>query len=203
MKAGMSRDIVFAAVVSAAVVLGAAGTSRAPLVPYQFEGGTTISSSQVNDNFSALANGLPSAKWVSQSTNLVTLTTSWQNITSITVTPTADGLFFLMATANLRMQYTQGSSQNPEYAGPFVNVCLTTTSNGGYTDAVCTGVGLQVFSGQQNVAVPLFGIFTGVSQNTPVTYYLTGSLNPSSSGGTLTSTASGSIGALFLKNYLQ
>jgi hypothetical protein len=203
MRRVRNEVLIYIGIVAAVTVIffaGAAPVSADGLVPNTFQPGTTISSQQVNDNFSALANALPKIKWPGQSSP-VTLSNSWQNVASITVTPPATGFYLLMARASVEMDFGQNSTQSSS----MVNICITPTSNGsGGGD--CTGVLLggpcQGSAGCRIIVpVTLFSPTLSVTPNVPVTYYLTA--NGGASSAQVTSLASGTMMALFLTGWLQ
>jgi hypothetical protein len=77
------------------ILLGAAAVTCADgPVLIIFSPGTTIQSSQVNQNFSALLNALPGFKWVMGANNF-SFTTDWQTVAQISVTAPADGNFLI------------------------------------------------------------------------------------------------------------
>ena len=88
--------IAMAAVIllGAAAVTRADGTSGPSLTT--FTPGTKISSSQVNDNFSALSNALPGMKWTGGG-SFNSSSTDWQTVNQISVTAPADGVFLIFA----------------------------------------------------------------------------------------------------------
>ncbi|MBI5043168.1 MAG: hypothetical protein HZC10_04930 [Nitrospirae bacterium] len=92
-------------------------------VPNTFSSGTTISSSQVNANFTALGNAMPAVKTASLGAS-ATLTGSYSNVGSLTVTAPTAGFVQLTATG---MAEILGKT-NAGYF--FLYVGLTDTSSG-------------------------------------------------------------------------
>jgi len=95
MKQLRNNQYSFLVIASAALLLILPATGRADVaVPNTFTSGTTISSSQVNANFSTLANAMPGAK-ISTGTFLTSITGTVSNnatsIMSISVTPPVSG----------------------------------------------------------------------------------------------------------------
>ena len=183
------------------VLLGITATVYAQQVnvPNTFSSGTTISSSKVNENFQVLAQSMPGMKsgWGGS----VTLSTSWQNITSVTVTPPADGMLLLLGTASVSI--TQGTSAGGASWGfSSAKICMTETSGGGgdcngarvtldtnYTD------GTQTYAPRLTVPATIIGS-TSVVKNTAVTWYLTAAKESQSVGSIVID--EGSISAIFL-----
>jgi hypothetical protein len=165
-------------VLASAMIIFAAGGN----VPNVFSSGTTISSSQVNANFTELSNAIPRMKSVYSSTN-VSVTSSYQNVASVTVTPKMNGSSLIFAVANVRLdQSIVGSA--------FVQVCVTTNSNSsGGGD--CSNVTLDTKGTHATIlSVPVTIISPSASftANTPATYYLTamGSGDMTVQGGRIT-----------------
>jgi hypothetical protein len=149
-----------------------------------FSPGTTISSNQVNSNFDFLARALPRLKGVVGTS--VTASSEPQNLATITVTPQLDGILLLLANAGVTLEqgYNVGG-QSWGYSS--CNICVTETSNG--TDG-CDRVVLDTVYLQgaweawaPRIHVP-FTVFrtVPVTENTPVTYYLTVYFEPGSVG---------------------
>jgi hypothetical protein len=160
-------------------------------VPNTFSSGTTISSTQVNDNFNALAQSMPGIK-TSIGGGAITLSSAWQNIASITVTPPVDGLFFVLGSTTPMFNPTDITNSTSH-----VGLCITQTSGGG---SPCNAAGGGAFLNSTNfgslgllgngpsMMIPMtpFGIFP-VAKNIAITFYLTastqGSTGPVSIGG--------------------
>lgn len=200
------------AVLVTTILLGNAFTVYADQVnvPHTFSPGTTISSSQVNGNFQALAQAMPGAKSVLGSSG-VALSTLWQNLATITVTPQADGMLMFFGTASITI--TQGSMAGGSSWGySSMNLCTTPTSGGGGGPGCTGGSGIltldtmptgAVANYAPRITVPITTIgFVTVAKNTPVTYYLTAATDSSSVGSCVINTSS--LSALFLPGgYLQ
>lgn len=200
------------AVLVTTILLGNAFTVYADQVnvPHTFSPGTTISSSQVNGNFQALAQAMPGAKSVLGSSG-VALSTLWQNLATITVTPQADGMLMFFGTASITI--TQGSmSGGSSWGYSSMNLCTTPTSGGGGGPGCTGGSGIltldtmptgAVANYAPRITVPITTIgFVTVAKNTPVTYYLTAATDSSSVGSCVINTSS--LSALFLPGgYLQ
>jgi hypothetical protein len=100
-----------------------------PLVPYTFSPGTVIKSGEVNQNFTTLSNALPGMKWVSGAPLGFSLTTQWQTVTQLTVTPPADGIFLIFA--NNQVAFNLQANGNS-----MVSFCVSTSQS----DNDCRGV---------------------------------------------------------------
>ena len=184
------------------VLLGIASTVYAGQVnvPYTFSPGTTISSSQVNDNFQALAQSMPGMKSVGWGGS-VTLSTTWQNIASITVTPPADGMLLLMGMTNVTIYYDNGGARGDQS----VVLCITQTSGGSNSSPGCQCGSEVSFSVPQygagdgpRIQVPAaFIANVGVVKNTSVTYYLTAAFPGAGKQGSGTAGPGGLV-AIFL-----
>ena len=195
------------AVLVITILLGITATASADqvILPYTFSSGTTISSSQVNSNFQALAQSMPGLKSVPGSGN-VTLSSGWQNLASITVTPPVDGILMFFASASGTI--TQGSKAGGDSWGySSMSICTTPTSGTGGGPG-CTGGGgtltldtiftTAVANYAPRITVPITTIgFVPVQKNTPVTYYLTAAYTDSSSVGSCVVNGS-SLTALFI-----
>ena len=168
-----------------------------------FSQGTTISSSQVNDNFNFLARALPRLKPAIG--NSVTATSNAQNLATVTVTPQADGSLLLLASAGVTIE--QGTLVGGSSWGySACNICMTQTSNGNNN---CSPVVLdtmfvtntEAYAPRIVVPVTLYAVVP-VTRDNPVTYYLT-TYFESGSVGTCMIQGSG-LTALFVPGgYLQ
>ncbi|MBI5180311.1 MAG: hypothetical protein HZA05_02780 [Nitrospirae bacterium] len=92
-------------------------------VPNSFSTGTTISSSQVNANFTALGNAMPAVKTASFTNNPAFTSTTATSVGSITVTPPVDG--YIILTGDAEVGINQSVADNN-----YVYVYLATTSTG-------------------------------------------------------------------------
>lgn len=163
---------------------------------HTFSPGTTISSSQVNDNFTALAQAMPGMSAAIGGS--VTLSTQWQNLTSLTVTPPMDGMLLWFGTADVTI--IGGSTCGGSCWYSSLTICMTTVSSGG---APCNGAVMMV--GTPNpvgnddaptLRLPATIIGSGpVLKNTPVTYYLTASKESGTVGSSVIN--GGSLTAIF------
>ncbi len=167
-------------------------------LPNSFTPGTTISSSKVNENFTVLAQSMPGMK-VAIGSGGVTLSTQWQNLASLTVTPPMDGIIILLGTALVTI--TQGSTAGGSSWGfSGMALCTTQTSGGGGGPSCTGGSGLVKFDTLSTGAVannaPRLQVPTTiiggspVVKNTPVTYYLTASTESGSVGSIVINTSS-------------
>jgi len=166
-----------------------------------FTPGTTIKSSEINSNFQAIVNGLPKVKFSDVSYDpVVTLSSTVQNITSLTVTTPMDGALLLIASG----QATLSSGADPGLASAAtIRMCITETSG------TCGSSGESQIIG---LSAPTYPLTTGISlpitfvagipcyANTPVTYYLT-ALRVDPSGGLCQINAH--LLAIFLPGVLQ
>jgi hypothetical protein len=186
-----SMGIVVAAVM---IIFGTAAIVSADgLVPNTFQQGTTISSQQVNTNFSALANALPGVKSAHGAPPGFNFTTTWQTVTQTTVTPPADGIFLIFA--NTQVAFNLQPNGNS-----MVSFCVSTSSSsndcrgifGASFVAPCTTCGPAL-------SVPVNATATvSVSKGVPVTFFL---LAKKGSDNTDTITlASDDMFAVFLPN---
>jgi hypothetical protein len=168
-----------------------------------FSPGTTISADQVNKNFDLLGRALPRLKAV-VGTN-ISVSNSPQNLTAITVTPQFDGTLILIANASVTIEQGQMvGGQSWGYSA--CNVCITETSNG---NSGCDSVVLDTMyvANVENYAPRIHLPFTAfrmvpVSQNTPLTYYLTAYYEPGSVGA-CTIQGSGLTALFFPGGYMQ
>lgn len=103
--------------------VGIIGIAYAVNVPNTFVSDTTISSSQVNQNFTTLGNAMPAVKTVSGTNSSVFTSTTAKNIVSLTVTPPANGYIILNASSTVGINQTTPASN-------YVSIYLTKTSNG-------------------------------------------------------------------------
>ncbi len=136
-------------------------------VPNSFSSGATISSGQVNANFTALGNAMPAVKQ-STPTSSLQLSGTIANVTSITVTPPVAGYIVLTGSGTVEIDpVTAGAMQ--------ARVHLSATSGGtsttdyawfGYgTTAGVGGYVLHPFS-----VTRIFPVTAGAAQ----TFYMTG-----------------------------
>jgi hypothetical protein len=185
---------IWIAVMVAMILLGVTSITCAEVyLPNTFSPGTTISSSQVNNNFQVLAQSMPGMK--SAFAGSVTLSTQWQNVASLTVTPTMDGNLLLLGSVGVTI--TQGSTAGGSSWGTSsANLCITQASGGG---SPCTGgayimldtvplgsnAPVQPYSPRLTVPATIIGSVP-VAKNTSVTLYLTAS------------TESGSVGSIVI-----
>ena len=135
-------------------------------VPNTFTSGTTISSSQVNANFTALGNAMPAVKAV-ESTNYTTVTsTSGQNILSLTVTPPVNGYIILTGSGDVGIAQSVATNN-------YAYISLTTTS-GAFSAANSTSMVLGTSSpiGLQWVPLSITAVFP-VTGGVATTFYLT------------------------------
>jgi len=163
------------------ILLVFVGVVFAPLItvvtaPYTFTTGTTISASQMNTNFQTLAQAMPALGTNNQENGTIAVSTTWQNVASITFTPPSNGSVLLMATANVSIGY-QNSGAGGQTS---VVLCLTPTSGGNNSAGSQCGSEISFSSPpyggdyDPRITVPAVAIATvSVTKNTPVTYYLT------------------------------
>lgn len=152
-------------IASAALLLILPATGRADVaVPNTFTSGTTISSSQVNANFSALANAMPGVKkTVAQGIHVITSTTG-VSLVSLAVTPPADGQVIVIGTGTIT--FLQANSANNfatfslnTVAGTWKSPAIVHTF-GPYSNSA-PGVG-QLVAGSLNI-VDVFPVTGGVT----------------------------------------
>ena len=87
---------------SAALLLILPAIGRADVtVPNTFTSGTSISSSQVNANFSTLANAMPGAKKTVAQGYIAISSTTGASLVSLAVTPPADGQVIVIGTGTI------------------------------------------------------------------------------------------------------
>jgi hypothetical protein len=177
------------------------------IINFTFTPGTTISADQVNQNFKALNNAMPRTNGAVG--NNATLTSSYQNIAILTVTPSDSGTLLLLGNANVTL--TQGSTAGGSGWGTSdATICITQTSGGGapgHCDLVMLdapsslhGDPVPPYSPRLKVPVTIVGS-APVTKGTPVTFYLTAAKDASSVG---SSTISGSgLNAIFIRPGLQ
>jgi hypothetical protein len=197
-------------VIMALLVSGNAVIAHADGVPlpYTFSSGTTISSDQVNKNFQALGNAIPRIS-NAVGAGSVTLSTTYQNLATLTITPPESGTIVLLASAGVTlMQGTTAGGQS--WGTSTATLCITQTSGGG-PPGNCNQVMLdmpplhlgdpeQPYSPRIKVPLTMIG-GAPVTKGTPVTFYLTAAKDEGSAGA---STVSGSgLGAIFLLPGLQ
>lgn len=164
MKQLRNNQYSFLVIASAALLLILPATGRADVaVPNTFTSGTTISSSQVNANFSTLANAMPGVKkTVAQGIHVITSTTG--ALVSLAVTPPTDGQVIVIGTgtitflqespvhnaAQFSLNTTAGTLKSPVIAHAF----------GPYSNSA-PGVG-QLVAGSLNI-VDVFPVTGGVT----------------------------------------
>jgi len=175
-------------------------------LPNTFSPGTTISSSKVNENFTVLAQSMPGMKTAMGSSS-VTLSTEWQNVVSLTITPPMNGVLVLLGTASVSI--TQGSTAGgSSWSYSSATFCMTPTSGGG---SPCSGARVTLDTVPSALVHPYAPRLTvpstmigsvGVVKNTPVTYYLTAAKESGSVGSIVIDTSS--LTAIFLPaGYMQ
>lgn len=183
------------------VLLAIAATVYAQnALPNTFSPGTTISSSQVNENFTTLSQSMPGMK-TALSSGSVTLSTEWQNVLSLTVTPPMNGVLLLLGTASVTV--TQGSTAGgSSWNYSSATFCMTPASGGG---SPCNGARVTLDTVPSELVHPYAPRLTvpatmigsvGVVKNTPVTYYLTAAKASESVGSIVIDTSS--LNAIFL-----
>jgi hypothetical protein len=176
------------------VALGASVFAYAAItIPYTFTAGTTAKSSEVNANFQALANAMPAVKAVTNASTALSITPSYNDILTITVTPPADGYVFLTANGTMEV------SGYPGVNGHFVIVGITETSatappagndSGLYLDPSVSGS--YKFPYGANAVFPVTG---GVAK----IFYLTGTYGISGS----TNALNNKLTAVFIPGAIQ
>jgi hypothetical protein len=113
----------------ALVLIGIGVISYAAVtIPNTFISGTTISSSQVNANFNALATAMPGVNYLQTQTD-VTLTTTTQNIYSVTVTAPRAGYLIALFSGYAYINHSTGVSSIYRY-------WISNSSTGSYLSAV-------------------------------------------------------------------
>ena len=132
-------------------------------VPNTFSSGTTISSSQVNANFTALGNAMPAAKTITGPFTWVT-TTSPVDALSLTVTPPGNGFVIVSGSGTLGLNVTTAGYSR-------IDVYLTTTSGG--TSATARQFLLTNNTTYFNWAPFNVQDIFPVTGGTPITFYLT------------------------------
>ncbi len=102
--------------VAVMILLGAAAVTHAdgPQLT-TFSSGTTIKSSEVNQNFSALSSALPGLKWA-MATNPFTFTTAWQTVGTLSVTAPADGVFLIFTNTQVSFNLSQNGGNMVNFA---------------------------------------------------------------------------------------
>ena len=162
-----------------------------------FTPGTTIKSSDVNSNFQAIVSGMPAAKVGPPNDTLYTLSTTVQNLTSVTVTPPMDGVLLLIGSFQARLD------GGPEASGAAdIQLCITQTSGscGGYPDE-SKSISLAAPTATTSIYFPItFITARPCTANTPVTYYLT-AYEPAPAAG-LTRINASYLWAMFLPSAL-
>ena len=137
-----------------------------------FSPGSTIRSSDVNNNFQTLVNAM-SRIGFNHNDTLITLDYSFQNIASTTITPPMDGVLLLIASAQVR---TDAGAQSDEAGSATAKLCLTQTSNGcgdmSFDRVVSFSTPTYPFVSNLYMPVTVIAAYP-VQANTPVTYYLT------------------------------
>jgi len=171
--------IVTAILLGPAIFTYAANTDEFGII--SFSPGTTISSSDVNNNFRILANAMPGWKMLSTGPAHFPFSFEPQNIVSLTVTPPADGALLLFGYVGVHNVQDGTTGGGGDWAA---DVCITQTSNGGDCPTTVRMSTLPFGDG----ATPSYGIPATIigggpcQANTPVTYYLTAHMEPNSAG---------------------
>ncbi len=129
-----------------------------------FTAGSTISSSQVNQNFTNLNNALPAAKSATPVT-LVSLTGTLANILSLTVTPPANGYIVVTAEGNAEVDGTTVASQD--------EIFLTNVSAGSDDINYRAYIGVSDAPTYTLFPFSITRVFTA-SAGVPQTFYMTG-----------------------------
>ena len=86
-----------------------------------FSSGTTIKSSEVNQNFTNLSSALPGLKWT-MATNPFTFMTAWQTVGTLSVTAPADGAFLIFTNTMVAFNLAPNG-------GNMVNFVVSTTTS--------------------------------------------------------------------------
>ena len=171
-----------------------------------FAPGTTIKSSEINSNFQAIVNGMPAIK-VDMTPNdpSFTLSSTVQNLTSMTVTPPMDGVLLLIVSV-------QAGLDSGEYSGlasaAIIRMCITETSGACGSSGESMMISLNAPTDaptnplKTSLSLPITYIAAKPCYaNTPVTYYLT-ALRVDPSGG-LCQINGAKLWAIFLPGWLQ
>jgi hypothetical protein len=103
------------------IITGAGSALAEVIVPFHFTPGATISSSEVNSNFSTLRNAMPAVKQ-NKGVIWVAVPTSGTTVQSITVTPPADGYVTVMAAGSVNVNSTSSEG----------NTCLDLSDTANY-----------------------------------------------------------------------
>jgi hypothetical protein len=167
-----------------------------------FAPGTTIKSSEINSNFQAILNGMPAIKIdTSPDDTLFTLSSTVQNLTSVTVNPPMDGLLLLIVGAQARLD---SGEQDFLAAAATIRMCITETSGtcGSSGESLAINLASPTHPLTTSVYLPITYIAAKPCYaNTPVTYYLT-ALRVDPSGG-LCQINAAKLWAIFLPGLLQ
>lgn len=135
-----------------------------------FAPGATIKSSEINSNFQAIISGMPAAKVYPPNEGPFTLSSSVQNLTSVTVTPPMDGVLLLIGSFQARLD------GGPDASGAAdIQLCITQSSGscGGYPDE-SKSISLAAPTPTTSIYFPVtFITARQCSANTQYTYYLT------------------------------
>ncbi len=162
-----------------------------------FIAGTTISSTKVNENFSALNDAVPRMTSVGTAANVV-LTSQTQNLATVTVTPPGNGMMLLIASLSVTM--AEGGTFGGKGWGTIsANLCITPMNN-------CAPVMLdmpplpgdplpQLYSPRITFPATFMAMAPAV-KGVPATYNLTG-LKDYSDGGSII--VSGTLLAIFMQ----
>jgi hypothetical protein len=169
-----------------------------------FSAGTTISSSQVNQNFTALANAIPKMKSAGTMSDVI-LGSQTQNLTSVTVTPPGDGMIVLLASVGITLWegYNDGSGGNSggqSWGTVSARLCITPMNNCGNfmldMPPRASNVGVQNYS--PRISFPAsFIAMAPATKGVAATYNLTGQKDYADPGGTVI--VGGSLVAIFVQ----
>ena len=143
-------------------------------IPNVFSSGTTISSSQVNANFTAVANQMPGIEFTSSNSWGGALTGSAQNIASLIVTAPTDGFVWVSFSAHCWITHTTGTNsaldiQISNSSTPAIDFLTTSyrrkqidpaAASGGYSDSCVTDRVFPVSAGDNNFYLHAYR-FTG------------------------------------------
>jgi hypothetical protein len=159
--------IVAVVLLASAVVTHAASLDEFGMTT--FSPGTTIRSSDVNDNFQTLVNAM-SRIGGTFNDSTITLSSVPQNLASMTVTPPMDGVVLFIATAHIRVDSTGGT---PDANGGTAKFCLTPTPGSCSGSDVVVSLYAPTAPLTTSLYVPVTLIEAVPCQaNTPFTYYL-------------------------------
>jgi hypothetical protein len=187
--------IVFRALVFAlSFVMFSASSAESLTIPNTFTSGTTAIASEVNENFTAIANAMPAVKTVT-TTRTTEITVALVDIVSLTVTPPDDGFIILTGSSYVGVNQTVAANN-------YAFVYLTTISRG--TSGTLTFFRLDTQGGSADASwapLSLTGVFP-VTGGVATTFFMTAERDNFGANSVFVGFDHASLTAIFVPNQL-